>query len=110
MLLYAFVCQCVCVCGSAEYEELQLSQEGASASRPDPTPPPSLEWDYGELRGGTAALRVRPDLFLAFFHSKWRLPGSRLISYFFGAYTFDARPPFRLKAVSRYAGTYILHR
>ena len=84
----------VCVC-RAEYEELQLTS-------PNPNPPlPSFHWDFGEIRGGTAAHLVRPDLYLGFFHSKKTLPGSRLVSYFFGAYAFDTQPPFRLKAVSR---------
>ena len=92
---------CVSVC-RAEYEEIHLSVANRSHGLlAGVLPVPSIQWDYGELRGGTAAHLVRPDLYLAFFHSKWTLPGSRLISYFFGAYAFDTRPPFRLKAVSR---------
>ena len=71
-------------------------------------PFPKIDWEFGELRGGTPALLIQPDLLLAFFHSKWTLPGSRLISYFFGAYTLSVGPgptskwpSFTLKSVSR---------
>ena len=97
------VCMCVCMYARAEYEELQISLPDYSPSHPDPIPQPTFEWEYGELRGGTAAHLVRPDLYLAFFHTKYKLPASRLISYFFGAYAFDAQPPHNLKAVSRYS-------
>ena len=91
----------VCVC-RAEYEELQLSMAHPSNSPATAALPlPSFNWDFGEVRGGTAAHLVRPDLYLGFFHSKWTLPGSRFVSYFFGAYAFDTQPPFKLKAMSR---------
>lgn len=60
-----------------------------------------LKWDYGEIHGGTTARRINSDSYLAFFHSKDKLPNSSLITYFFGAFLFDASPPFRIKAFSR---------
>jgi len=85
-------------------------------------------WDYGELRGGTNAVLVRAkknfygggnftrggdgavssglhefeDRYLAFFHTRPKLKGNgkMLTTYFMGAYTFSAHPPFRLLQIS----------
>lgn len=72
------------------------------ANYPLASPPAEqVSWSFGEIRGGTPPQRISKDLFLAFFHTKAVLPGSRLLSYFFGAYTFTAAPPFRLRSISR---------
>ena len=56
-------------------------------------------WEYGDLRGGTNAVLVG-DRFLALFHSRPKLHGSDLVTYFFGAYSFSTGLPFRLLSVS----------
>lgn len=63
-----------------------------------------LEWDFGELRGGTTALRNN-DHYLAFFHSFKRMytvhaPGKNAKCYCMGAYLFSAKPPFRITHMS----------
>jgi predicted GH43/DUF377 family glycosyl hydrolase len=62
-------------------------------------------WDnkgngWGELRGGTPALKVG-DEYLAFFHSCFR-DKNDLIWYAMGAYTFEGEPPFKITAISSY--------
>lgn len=55
-------------------------------------------WDYGEVRGGTPPVKVG-DEYVSFFHSS--LPWTnRQRRYFMGAYSFEARPPFRVTAVT----------
>ena len=56
-------------------------------------------WEFGDLRGGTNAVLVG-DRFLALFHSRPKLHGADLLTYFFGAYTFSTEVPFRLLSVS----------
>lgn len=61
-------------------------------------------WKWGELRGGTNPILIG-DEYLAFFHSSvpWKtIPryGERR-RYFMGAYTFEAKPPFRVLRVSQ---------
>lgn len=63
-----------------------------------------ISWDFGELRGGTPALREGDD-YLAFFHSCKNIAtthssGQKMLHYFIGAYTFSAKPPFALTRVS----------
>lgn len=67
----------------------------------------SIDWDWGELRGGTPALKVG-DEYLGFFHSaKWmesvqslQSHGKAVAHYFMGAYTFSSKPPFRVTKIS----------
>jgi hypothetical protein len=56
------------------------------------TPFPA-KWNGGELRGGTAPVRIG-DEFFSFFHDRIEPHGRRL--YRAGVYTFEARPPFRI--------------
>jgi predicted GH43/DUF377 family glycosyl hydrolase len=62
----------------------------------------NLNWKYGEIRGGTNALLVNKDTYLSFFHSSINLPQNYFKTYFMGAYTFTASPPFKLIAMSPY--------
>jgi predicted GH43/DUF377 family glycosyl hydrolase len=61
-------------------------------------------WNWGVPRGGTQAIR-NGDHYIAFFHS-WtdvrtvQSNGKKITHYVMGAYTFDAEPPFALRAVS----------
>ena len=66
----------------------------------------SFPWKYGHMRGGSPAHIVNGE-YLAFFHSKstplfvGELGGWSLQSYWFGAYTFTAEPPFTITKISR---------
>lgn len=57
-----------------------------------------LQWNWGTLRGGTPAVFV-DDQYLGFFHSS-KSGRNKVRYYYIGAYTFEARPPFRLTAIS----------
>lgn len=52
---------------------------------------------WGEIRGGTPALRIG-DEYLCFFHS--HIVTGRRLWYVFGAIAFDRRPPFHLRRIS----------
>lgn len=63
-----------------------------------------IEWDFGELRGGTPAL-LEEGQYLAFFHSSKEMQtshseGKKISHYFIGAYTFSASPPFSITHIS----------
>lgn len=63
-----------------------------------------IEWDWGTLRGSSAAILVDGE-YLAFFHSGRKLVsevswGWELWHYFMGAYTFAPEPPFQLTRIS----------
>lgn len=62
----------------------------------------NLAWakKWGELRGGTSPLLVDGQ-YLSFFHSMFR-DKNNYPWYVMGAYTFEAKPPFRITAVSQY--------
>lgn len=64
----------------------------------------SIQWKWGELRGGTPALRMG-DQYLAFFHSSIPMESQHSFGkvcphYFMGAYTFSIEPPFALTSLS----------
>ena len=66
---------------------------------------PSIQWDYGQLRGGTPPIVVDGKN-LAFFHSSMKIvsPSShnqKLLHYFMGAYTFSLEPPFEIDKMSK---------
>lgn len=63
-----------------------------------------INWDFGELRGGSQAIKEE-GFYLSFFHSSKKLASFQsdnkmMIHYFLGAYTFEDHPPFALKAYS----------
>jgi predicted GH43/DUF377 family glycosyl hydrolase len=65
---------------------------------------PPIDWQWGDLRGGTPALLVE-DGYLAFFHSCKNMrtvhsQGKLVPHYFMGAYMFSAEPPFQLTKIS----------
>ena len=62
----------------------------------------TFSWSYGQLRGGTPAIRIQEDLFLTFFHSSIDPPpvGDVLKTYVMGAYTFRADGQFKIVAIS----------
>lgn len=60
-------------------------------------------WKHGTIRGGTPAIRLNETMYLAIFHSS-NIPyvvGDVLKTYAMGAYLFDAKPPFRIRAITR---------
>jgi predicted GH43/DUF377 family glycosyl hydrolase len=68
---------------------------------PDHPSPPRLPWQevWGHPRGGTASLKI-DDEYLGFFHSSFK-DSENILWYVFGAYTFEAEPPFRITSVSK---------
>jgi predicted GH43/DUF377 family glycosyl hydrolase len=54
---------------------------------------------YGPIRGGTPAILISEDEYLSFFHSFFR-DETGFIWYVMGAYTFDAKPPYKMLRVS----------
>ncbi len=64
----------------------------------------SIQWNWGNLRGGTQA-QIVDGQYLAFFHSAKKLEsvhsdGKTSMHYFIGAYTFLPCPPFALTQIS----------
>lgn len=62
-------------------------------------------WKWGELRGGTPALRIGSK-YLAFFHSSIDMKsvhsnGESTLHYFMGAYLFEKEAPFKLTHISK---------
>jgi len=62
----------------------------------------NLFWSdiWGKPRGGTTARRIG-DQYLAFFHSSFH-DRDGIVWYLMGAYTFEAKPPFRVTAISNF--------
>ena len=60
-----------------------------------------LAWEHGELRGGSniVLLRQRKE-YLGLFHSIGGFAYEAKKTYFMGAFTFSAEPPFQLLSVS----------
>lgn len=67
-------------------------------------PEQNITWEYGTIRGGTPAVRWG-DTFLTFFHSckAFSIPNSKHTArcYFMGAYTFETKPPFRVRHMTK---------
>jgi hypothetical protein len=64
----------------------------------------AIEWEWGELRGGTAALLDEGN-YLSFFHSSQKIAtvhshGKEIFHYFMGAYTFAPTMPFNITHIS----------
>lgn len=57
-----------------------------------------IPWQHGEIRGGTNPVRIG-DEFLTFFHSSTPWVGKKR-QYHMGAYTFEAKPPFRITRIT----------
>jgi predicted GH43/DUF377 family glycosyl hydrolase len=69
------------------------------------TTTPKIDWCWGELRGGTPAIPIDDDHYLAFFHSSMDMRsqhshGELSLHYFMGAYLFQRHPPFAITKVS----------
>jgi predicted GH43/DUF377 family glycosyl hydrolase len=61
-------------------------------------------WKWGEIRGGTSALRIN-NQYLGFFHSSIETKtvhseGKKMPHYFMGAYIFSGEPPFQMTSIS----------
>ncbi len=62
---------------------------------------PGAVWSWGPIRGGTPPVPYGKDQMLAIFHSS--LPteeAPHFVRYYGGAYTFQAKPPFAITAIS----------
>lgn len=64
-----------------------------------------LYWDWGDLRGGTTALKINDSSYLSFFHSSKDMQsvhsdGKVVSHYFMGAYIYDSEPPFKITNIS----------
>ena len=64
-----------------------------------------ISWKWGELRGGTPALRNGNE-YLAFFHSSIKVATDHsnqksIPHYFIGAYTFEKDSPFAITSISK---------
>jgi predicted GH43/DUF377 family glycosyl hydrolase len=64
-----------------------------------------IHWSWGELRGGTPALKI-DNQYLAFFHTVTHIAtqhshGKVIPHYFMGAYTFSLEPPFQITHISQ---------
>lgn len=59
-------------------------------------------WQWGELRGGTSPMLIG-DRYLSFFHSASPITHKNAQGrcYYMGAYTFEAKPPFRVLSISK---------
>ena len=58
-----------------------------------------IEWEYGEIRGGTPPIKVG-DEFISFFHSNFNHKGD--LRYVMGAYAFSASSPFKITRMTRH--------
>lgn len=63
-------------------------------------------WEWGEIRGGTPAIRLDEGHYLSIFHSCSKMksfysPDKEVRHYFMGAYVFESEPPFRVTAISK---------
>eukprot|EP01041_Mallomonas_annulata_P010716 gene10716-22376_t len=56
-------------------------------------------WCLGDIRGGTPALLIG-DRYLTFFHSRKGNMATTKDTYFMGAYTFAAEPPFQILSIT----------
>jgi hypothetical protein len=61
---------------------------------------PEYHWKWGEMRGGSPALRYNSTHYLSFFHSSGRFSHKWIMSYYMGAYLFESRPPFAITHMS----------
>ena len=61
-----------------------------------------LVWEtkWGKISGGTPGRLISQDEYLSFFHSSFKADGIKW--YVIGAYTFENKPPFRIKRISKY--------
>jgi hypothetical protein len=61
----------------------------------------ALTWSAGHIRGGTPAHLINENEYLTIFHSTTAVKGySGRITFFMGAITFTARPPFEIVRIS----------
>lgn len=61
---------------------------------------PKYHWQWGEMRGGSPALRYNSTHYLTFFHSSGKFSHKWIISYYMGAYLFQSHPPFAITHIS----------
>ena len=59
-------------------------------------------WPWGEIRGGTRAIKLFNGDYLTFFHSSKFIPypGDCLLTYAMGAYIFNENYPYNIKSIT----------
>lgn len=101
-----FVYECnLLLAYSIDPHKIFLPLEGAGECLTIDTTYQMISWKWGELRGGTPAMRIDSQRYLSFFHSSIRMStvhsnGKNIMHYFMGAYTFSSEPPFALLEMS----------
>jgi predicted GH43/DUF377 family glycosyl hydrolase len=63
----------------------------------------SIEWDFGQVRGGTPAIKWQGN-YVTFFHSALNDNSKNWFegrTYFVGAYVFEPKPPFRVISMTK---------
>lgn len=63
----------------------------------------TIFWNYGEARGGTPSVLIETIYglrYLTIFHSQKRHSDPAILTYFFGAYIFEAVPPFAITHIT----------
>lgn len=66
--------------------------------------PNEVQWDWGELRGGTPAEIISTEdgpKFISFAHSQKRVHHRAIKTYFVAAYLFEPQPPFKVTHITR---------
>lgn len=59
-----------------------------------------VQWDYGTFSGGTPPIKYG-DVYLSFFHGYSPcVPSPHYRRYYYGAYTFEAKPPFKILGIT----------
>ena len=65
-----------------------------------------ISWEYGEIRGGTPAIRYNDD-YIAFMHSSLEINNFKLdinyfypLKYFLGVYKFSKKEPYKITSYS----------
>lgn len=62
---------------------------------------PAATWPWGVIRGGAPPVLMADGQWLAVFHSSLATEEApHFVRYYGGAYTFEAKPPFRITAIS----------
>lgn len=85
-----------------EILQLQVPLNGKTTMAYQNQPPQQLvAWQrkWGEIRGGTQAIRIG-DEYLVLFHSSFLSKARGIRYYVMGALTFENEPPFRFKRIS----------
>ncbi|RYH29705.1 hypothetical protein EON65_07580 [archaeon] len=82
---------------------VNLNMTTVSLTEYVPTPNLPVLWQYGELRGGSPAKVIHTlhgNRYLTFFHSQYLDSNTGMLTYYMGAYLFQAHPPFAMTHIT----------